>query len=361
MSGVRLVEIEKRYGALVTLDGIDLEVREGEFVTLLGASGSGKTTCLRIVAGFVSPDSGRVMIGDTDVTHVPAHRRNTGMVFQQYALFPHLTVRENIAFGLRLRGCSARDIGTRVREALALVQLEALEGRYPNQLSGGQKQRVALARAVVIRPKILLLDEPLSALDLKLREELQVEIKRVQQMLGITTLFVTHDQNEALSMSDRVALMRDGRILQIAPPIELYERPADRYVASFVGKSNFLPVSVVSREAEGCIVATADGHRLTVGEGDAALQPGERRTLSFRPEAVRIGGDLPNRMSVIVEKATYVGNSWTLQCLWGRDRLTIAVPPGTAIPAEASTTEISWHPRHARLLPDEAGIPRAAN
>jgi spermidine/putrescine ABC transporter ATP-binding subunit len=354
MSGVRLINIEKRYGALVTLDGIDLEVREGEFVTLLGASGSGKTTCLRIVAGFVTPDSGRVMIGDTDATHVPAHRRNTGMVFQQYALFPHLTVRENVAFGLKLRGCPAREIATRVQEALALVQLEALATRYPIQLSGGQKQRVALARAVVIRPKILLLDEPLSALDLKLREELQVEIKRVQQALGITALFVTHDQNEALSMSDRVALMRNGQILQIASPIELYERPANRYVASFVGKSNFLPVSIVAREGEGCIVATDDGHRLSVDEGDADLQPGARRTLSFRPESVQIGGALPNRMSVVVEKATYVGNSWTLQCLWGKEPLTITVPPGTPIPAESSTTEISWHPRHARLLPDES-------
>ena len=220
MSQVRLDTVSKHYGAELAVDRVSLTIGEAEFVTLLGASGSGKTTCLRMVAGFVAPTSGRVFIGEADVTRLPPQKRDTAMVFQQYALFPHLTVAQNVAFGLKVRRLPRAEIEARVREVLDLVQLGAFAGRFPNQLSGGQKQRVALARAVVVRPKILLLDEPLGALDLKLREELQVEIKRVQSTLGVTTLFVTHDQGEALSMSDRIGVMHCGRIVQIDTPDE---------------------------------------------------------------------------------------------------------------------------------------------
>ena len=226
---------KNRYGDQPAVRGVDLIVRPGEFVTLLGPSGCGKTTCLRMVAGFVAPSRGRIIMGGRDITALPPYRRNTGMVFQSYALFPHKTVAENIAFGLRVRRLSRAEREARIAEALRLVHLEQFAARYPAQLSGGQRQRVALARAIVIRPDVLLLDEPLAALDLKLREELQVEIKRVQSALKITTLFVTHDQGEALSMSDRVAVMQDGRIIQIDTPEALYERPNSRYVANFVG------------------------------------------------------------------------------------------------------------------------------
>ena len=244
MAGVVLDEVHKVYGDTVAVRSVDLQVAPGEFVTLLGPSGCGKTTCLRMVAGFVEPTAGRIMMAGRDVTHVPPHRRDTGMVFQSYALFPHKTVAANVAFGMRVRGVSRSETDERTREALRLVRLEQLAHRYPSELSGGQKQRVALARAVVIRPQVLLLDEPLGALDLKLREELQVEIKRVQSTLGITTMFVTHDQGEALGMSDRVAVMRDGEIVQIDTPNELYERPNSKYVANFVGRTNLIEVLV---------------------------------------------------------------------------------------------------------------------
>src|SRR6185437_6482018 len=210
MAEVALRNVKKAYGPTVVVDNLSLEILDGEFLTLLGASGSGKTTCLRMVAGFVKPDAGTVLLGGSDATHVPPYRRSTGMVFQHYALFPHLTVGDNVAYGLRVRRLPKREIEARTREVLHLVRLEELRDRYPAQLSGGQKQRVALARAVAIRPAVLLLDEPLSALDRKLRGELQGEIRRIQQALRMTTLFVTHDQGEALSMSDRVAVMRRG-------------------------------------------------------------------------------------------------------------------------------------------------------
>ncbi len=243
--------MHKRYGGTVAVRGVDLTVAPGEFVTLLGPSGCGKTTCLRMVAGFVAPDSGRILMAGRDVTAAPPYRRNTGMVFQSYALFPHKTVAANVAFGMKVRRVGRAEMVERTREALRLVHLEQLADRYPSELSGGQKQRVALARAVVIRPQVLLLDEPLGALDLKLREELQVEIKRVQSTLDITTLFVTHDQGEALGMSDRVAVMRDGEIVQIDAPHALYERPNSRYVANFVGRTNLIEVVVAGRDARG--------------------------------------------------------------------------------------------------------------
>jgi ABC-type Fe3+/spermidine/putrescine transport system ATPase subunit len=236
---LRLAGIEKRYGATVAVAGVDLEVREGEFVTLLGPSGCGKTTTLGLIAGFFPPTRGEIYLKGRPVADLPPFRRDIGVVFQDYALFPHMTAGENVAFGLKMRNLSKTETEQRVREALDLVQLAGLAERRPLQLSGGQRQRVALARALVIRPTVLLLDEPLSNLDLKLREEMRVEIAGLQRRLGITTVFVTHDQGEALVMSDRIAVMNAGRIEQVGRPGEIYERPASRFVAEFIGRMNF--------------------------------------------------------------------------------------------------------------------------
>jgi len=239
MSELRLSRLEKRYGANVAVAGIDLEVREGEFMTLLGPSGCGKTTTLGLIAGFFPPTAGDIFLGGKPVAGLPSFKRDIGVVFQDYALFPHMSVAENIGFGLRMRNLPKGQIDSRVSEALGLVQLGGLAERRPLQLSGGQRQRVALARALVIHPAVLLLDEPLSNLDLKLREEMRVEIAGLQRRLGITTVFVTHDQGEALVMSDRIAVMNAGRIEQVGAPAEIYERPATRFVAEFIERMNF--------------------------------------------------------------------------------------------------------------------------
>ena len=236
---LRLAGIEKRYGATVAVAAVDLEVREGEFLTLLGPSGCGKTTTLGLIAGFFAPSAGEIFLKGRPVAGLPPFRRDIGVVFQDYALFPHMTAGENVAFGLRMRGLPKTEIQARVDEALDLVQLRGLAHRRPLELSGGQRQRVALARALVIRPTVLLLDEPLSNLDLKLREEMRVEIAGLQRRLGITTVFVTHDQGEALVMSDRIAVMNAGRIEQLGTPADVYERPATRFVAQFIGRMNF--------------------------------------------------------------------------------------------------------------------------
>ena len=236
---LRLAGIEKRYGATVAVAGVDLEVREGEFLTLLGPSGCGKTTTLGLIAGFFAPSAGEIFLKGRPVAGLPSFKRDIGVVFQDYALFPHMTAGQNVAFGLKMRKTAPDEIGQRVKEALDLVQLRGLAERRPLELSGGQRQRVALARALVIRPAVLLLDEPLSNLDLKLREEMRVEIAAIQRRLGITTVFVTHDQGEALVMSDRIAVMNAGRIEQIGRPAEIYEKPASRFVAEFIGRMNF--------------------------------------------------------------------------------------------------------------------------
>ena len=237
---VRVTGLRKRYGDVTAVDGVDLEIRRGEFFTLLGPSGSGKTTTLRVIAGFERADEGTVELGGADVSGLPPYARDVNTVFQDYALFPHMTVQENVEYGLRVRRVARGERQRRAGEALALVRLEGYGNRKPAQLSGGQRQRVALARAIVNRPRALLLDEPLGALDLKLRQELQVELKRIQQELGITFVYVTHDQEEALTMSDRLAVFNEGRIEQIGPPAEVYEHPASEFIAGFVGVSNVL-------------------------------------------------------------------------------------------------------------------------
>jgi len=237
---VRLVGVTKRYDEVVAVDSVDLEIRRGEFFTLLGPSGSGKTTTLRMIAGFEEPDQGRVELGGKDVTGLPPYDRSVNTVFQDYALFPHMTVGENVAYGLRVKGVGKEERRRRASQALATVRLAGYESRKPNQLSGGQQQRVALARAIVNEPRVLLLDEPLGALDLKLREQMQVELKTIKGQVGITFIYVTHDQDEALTMSDRIAVFHDGRIEQVGAPAEIYEKPGNAFVAGFVGVSNLI-------------------------------------------------------------------------------------------------------------------------
>src|SRR5436853_4860617 len=238
---IRLDHVVKRFGAVTAFDGACLEIGDGELFTLLGPSGCGKTTVLRLMAGFYAPDAGEIWFGERRVDGLRPYERNIGMVFQNYALWPHMTVRANITYGLRLRKLDAATVARRLQEGLAKVNLAGLEARYPGQLSGGQQQRVALARALVLNPDILLLDEPLSNLDAKIRVQVRAEIRKLQQELGITTIYVTHDQEEALSLSDRVAVMKDGRVLQVGAPKELYERPRTRFVADFVGTNNLVP------------------------------------------------------------------------------------------------------------------------
>jgi len=354
MSEVALYQVRKIYGDAVAVDDVTLRIAQGEFVTLLGASGSGKTTCLRMVAGFVIPSSGRVEIGGTDVTRLPPYKRDTAMVFQHYALFPHLTVLDNVAFGLAVRKVPRGELAGRAQEALDLVQLGSLAARYPSELSGGQRQRVALARAVVVRPQILLLDEPLGALDLKLREELQVEIKRVQSALRITTLFVTHDQGEALSMSDRVAVMRAGRIIQVDTPTGLYAAPASQYVARFIGRITLIPARIEAINGGTITSIDAAGRRFASGSRAADVGVGEEVAVAIRPEHYRIGVDLANRVDAVIEHANYQGASWTLTC---RDATGIAhivdLPWGASHPRTGEVVRLGWDTESCRLYPAE--------
>jgi ABC-type Fe3+/spermidine/putrescine transport system ATPase subunit len=356
---VRLVDVTKRFGSYVAVDNLSLTVQEGELVTLLGASGSGKTTCLRIVAGFIKPDLGRVYIGNADATELPAYRRNTGMVFQQYALFPHLTVAENIAYGLMARRTPRAEIKERVSVVLRLVHLEALAERYPAQLSGGQQQRVALARAVVIRPSILLLDEPLSALDLKLRGTLQAEIRQVQQSLGITTLFVTHDQGEALGISDRVAVMRSGRILQLDAPVGVYNRPNCRYVANFVGMTNFLDVVVRGtlptngRTGYGYALSLTSNPNLIVEVKDMPhkFEQGQHCLLCVRPENMRLSSEASNCIPATVVRVTFSGDRWIVECLHaGEQTIRISLSGRRSAPSPGERIDIAWEAEDGALL-----------
>ncbi|HWL14570.1 MAG TPA: ABC transporter ATP-binding protein [Opitutus sp.] len=284
---VELRGVTKRFGAFAAVEDVSLAVRAGEFLTLLGPSGCGKTTLLRLIAGFETPDAGSVFLGDHDVTDTPPYRRNVNQVFQSYALFPHLTVRENVAFGLRMQKTPAAERERRVSEAIALVSLDGFEERKPHQLSGGQRQRVALARALAPRPEVLLLDEPLSALDAKLRQSMQLELKRLQRQLGVTFIFVTHDQEEALTMSDRIAIVNRGRIEQLGTAQDIYHAPATTFAAGFVGQSNLLPAELLARDEATVRVRMEGGLELQL---PASCWPAaaKRVVLSIRPEKLHV-------------------------------------------------------------------------
>jgi putative spermidine/putrescine transport system ATP-binding protein len=287
---VRLSGARKRYGEVTAVDGVDIEIRPGEFFTMLGPSGSGKTTCLRMIAGFERPDEGRVELAGRDVTDLPPQERDVNTVFQDYALFPHMTVAQNVEYGLKVKKVGKTERGERVGQALALVRLDGYGDRRPGQLSGGQRQRVALARALVNRPRLLLLDEPLGALDLKLRQQLQVELKRIQREVGITFVYVTHDQDEALTMSDRIAVMDGGKVLQVGAPHEVYDEPSSRFVAGFVGVSNVLELPIESIDGDVAMLAAGEGNAVQA-DAPAGAQVGDVAVVTIRPERIRLSGE----------------------------------------------------------------------
>jgi putative spermidine/putrescine transport system ATP-binding protein len=328
-AALRLKGVRKNYGQVVAVAGIDLIVEKGEFFTLLGPSGSGKTTLLRLIAGFERPDAGRIELGGQDVTHLPPYARQTNTVFQDYALFPHMTVGQNIEYGLRIKHIPQAERRKRVERALNMVRLTGLQNRRPNQLSGGQRQRVALARAVINEPEVLLLDEPLGALDLKLRQEMQIELKQIQKEVGITFVYVTHDQEEALTMSDRMAVMASGQIEQIGPPVEVYERPATEFVAGFIGISNVL---------------VRDGVRFVI-----------------RPEKIRMlaeGEAVPSNMTIEpgkVEEVVYVGMTTRYLVHLDRGEQLVAIRQnmdalGDAQKFEGRPVRLAWTPDNTFVL-----------
>ncbi len=351
MARLSLSGLHKSYGDLAAVDDVTIDVAEGEFLVLLGPSGCGKTTTLRMVAGFIAPSGGRITIGERDVTALPPWKRNCGLVFQSYALFPHMTVAENVAFGLEMRKMSPAERRPRVAEALRLVRLDGYDERYPRQLSGGQQQRVALARALATEPDVLLLDEPLSNLDAKLRQEVRVEIRDLQRKLGLTTIMVTHDQEEALTMADRLVVMERGKVRQIGSQRELYERPADRFVAGFIGRSAFLEGEIAGpgrfRSAGGVEIATAAAQ----GSGPA--------TLALRPERVAVAGDAigcANRFQARVEHVSYLGALLEVDArLSEHDRMLLQIPnrQGGVEPKPGEAITIGWAEDAGLVYPRE--------
>jgi spermidine/putrescine transport system ATP-binding protein len=357
---VVLDSVTKRFGELTAVDAIDLDIAEGEFFTMLGPSGCGKTTTLRMIAGFEEVTDGRLAIDDEDMLGIPPHKRPTNTVFQSYALFPHLSVKENVAFGLRRKGVEKSEIDRRVREELDRVGLAAEANRRPSQLSGGMQQRVALARALVNLPRVLLLDEPLGALDLKLRKGLQVELKRIQREVGITFVYVTHDQEEALTMSDRIAVMNQGRIEQIGDPEQVYDRPSTTFVAGFIGVSNLMP-GTVRKTGEHGEVELDSG--VTVTTDVDGFNPGDRCHAVVRPEKLMIGqgGDGLPSVEGLVESSLYLGTSTQLIVRLGGDVRMTALVPNTdeadrqRLPGGGATVRLSWTPDHMHVVRESGG------
>jgi spermidine/putrescine ABC transporter ATP-binding subunit len=355
---VRLEGMSHRFGEVTALDHIDLDVRDGELLTLLGPSGCGKTTLLRIIAGFERPTSGRVLLGDEDVTDRPAHRRATNMVFQRSTLFPHLDVFGNVAFGLQVAGVGRAEQRERVREALALVRLEGYEKRRSHELSGGQMQRIALARALVNQPQVLLLDEPLSALDLKIRLDMEAELRRVHRATGATFVYVTHDQREAMALSDRIVVMNEGRVEQIGLPAEVYSRPASTFAAKFVGDANVLPVEVLDVAGEDASVTLAARRR-------QVSCPGARRGpawLVLRPEAVQVarldGEPVPDELAGLVRDVAFRGTGFQYRIAVDalETELKAEAPASTPEMAVDERVTVNWTPSACWLLPrDDAG------
>lgn len=357
-SSIRIDALTKNYERFKAVDNVSLDVAPGEFVTLLGSSGSGKTTTLMAVAGFVTPSSGSIRIGDRDISRLPPEKRGLGVVFQSYALFPHYDVFENVAFPLRLRRLPETEIRAKVARTLELVDLGPFAKRRIAALSGGQQQRVALARAIVFSPPVLLMDEPLGALDRKLREQLQSEIKRVQRDIGATVLYVTHDQEEALAMSDRLAIMRQGRIAQIGAPDDVYARPASPFAARFLGESNFVSVRLVGRDGDKVIVETegATPRRLQAVVGPAGMPDGAIIGM-IRPEAVRIGADTDAAVRATVERCEYLGPTVRLSLTTDFGPLTARLSRTDCPPELTSGTEVAagWEAKDMILFPrDEA-------
>jgi spermidine/putrescine transport system ATP-binding protein len=354
---IQLDRVAKRFGEVTAVDEVTLDIAAGEFFSLLGPSGCGKTTTLRMIGGFELPSSGRILLRDRDVTRDPPDKRAVNMVFQHYALFPHLTVGDNIAFGPKRQGLPKDEIRRRIGEGLELVRLEGYEKRKPNQLSGGQQQRVALARALANRPNVLLLDEPLGALDLKLRRQLQVELKRIQSEVGITFVYVTHDQEEALTMSDRIAVMNAGRVEQLGTPEELYERPRTRFVADFIGTSNFLSGAIESVEGLTAVVRLAGGDRCVTAI-ERGLGVGHAVELSVRPETVilrALHGAGPTgavgTINATVEQAAYLGGNiqYLVRSPSGLSLTALAPTSGDRIPV-GDGVEVTWSPGDALVL-----------
>jgi spermidine/putrescine transport system ATP-binding protein len=369
---VCLDHISKRFGDLVAVREMELEIGRGEFFTMLGPSGCGKTTTLRMVGGFEDPTAGRVLIDGQDVAGLPSHKRPTNTVFQSYALFPHLSVGENVAFGLRRKKVPKSEIGRRVETELERVGLAAETNRRPNQLSGGQQQRVALARALVNLPKVLLLDEPLGALDLKLRKGLQIELKRIQREVGITFVYVTHDQEEALTMSDRIAVMSNGVIEQVDTPEDVYERPTTTFVAGFIGVSNLMPGTVTSAsDGRGRIRLESGPELETRVDG---IGPGEHCHAVVRPEKLIIqhasepaGGDLPS-VDGLVESSVYLGTSTQIVVrLPAEVSMTVLVPNASEaerakLPGGGAAVRLSWAPEHMHVVREsDAGAATTSN
>ena len=353
---VRLHELTKTYGSVVAVRDVSVTIAPGSFFTLLGPSGSGKTTTLIIIAGFESPTGGEVFIDGRPVGHMPPHRRNVGMVFQHYALFPHMTVADNIAFPLRMRKVSKDEMRRRVEAALELVRLGGYEARYPRQLSGGQQQRVALARALVFNPRVLLMDEPLGALDKKLREEMQLEIKHIQQRLRLTVIYVTHDQEEALVMSDRIAVMRHGRVEQVGSPDDLYERPASRFVADFIGESNMLAATVSGVGGPAATLTLARGAAVSAPLADGA-RPGDTVLLVVRPERMVFLDEVPeawNRLAGIVHEVVYMGETTKYVVRVGQETVRVKQQNrlGAARFKPGDRVTIGWQVADGRILPD---------
>jgi putative spermidine/putrescine transport system ATP-binding protein len=350
MARLRIEGVSKHYGEVQAIREVTLDVADGEFVVLLGPSGCGKTTTLRVVAGFAEPSAGTVVLGARDITRLPPWKRNAGLVFQNYALFPHLTVAQNVAFGLEMRKIAPAESASRIGEVLRLVRLEHLAGRLPRQLSGGQQQRVALARALVFRPDVLLLDEPLSNLDAKLRQDVRVEIRELQRQLALTTLMVTHDQEEALTMADRLVVMQDGEVRQVGTQQDLYERPRDRFIASFVGRSSFIEGEI---EASG-LFRSAGGLTLACNASTAAGPA----TLALRPERLLIeAAPLPgvdNSLPGVVEFVSYLGATVDMHVrISAKERVVVQVPnrAGSPVPRVGDEVHVAWLAANGIVFP----------
>ncbi len=358
--GIAVEGVRKLFGRVAAVDDVTLSIGEGEFFSMLGPSGCGKTTTLRMIAGFEVPDEGRIVLQGRDVTTVAPAQRPVNMVFQQYALFPHMSIADNIAFGLKVKRVPRDEHRRRVDEILGVVGLQGFERRRPRQLSGGQQQRVALARALVNRPAALLLDEPLGALDVKLRKQMQLELKRIQHELGTTFVYVTHDQEEALSMSDRIAVMNGGRVEQIGSPREIYEHPATAFVADFIGSLNAIELTVDERVGPYAVARLGEGERVVVPVDGGDVRPGSVLRVAVRPERVQIGSaesPVPDGGSTLqgsVVEIVYLGMYTQVHVDTGAGRLIchrLADEPAQAL-AHGSRVRLSWEPEHASVLTD---------